>query len=153
MKSKNLNIIFLDFNDIKNPLLSAGQARATVDVGKRLARKGHKITVICSRYPGSADRIENGLRYKHIGLGSGNVRLNNLVYILTLPFTVMRLKGDIIFEFFTAPISTLFSPLFTNIPVIAVPTSFEAERFAKLYHLPVDKIESFGLRFYKYFIK
>ncbi len=149
---KKLHIIFLDFDDIKNPLLGAGQARATVEVGKRLAAKGHKITVICSRYPGYKDRRENGIFYKHIAVGTSNIRLNNLLYILLLPFTVIRLKGDIVVECFTAPISTLFSPLFTKIPVVALPTSFEAERFSKLYHMPFEKIEKFGLKFYKYFL-
>lgn len=150
---KKLHITFLDFDDIKNPLLNAGQARATLEVGKRLVEKGHTITVICSRYPGYKDRTENGIEYKHIGLGSKNIRLNNLFYIFAVPFSVMNIKNtDIIVECFIAPISTLFSPLFTKIPVVALPTSFEAERFSKLYHLPLWIIEKIGCRFYKYFI-
>lgn len=152
MKNKKLHIIFLDFDDIKNNLLGAGQAKATLEVGSRLAKKGHKITVICSRYPRYKDRKENGIIYKHIGVGTGNIKINNIFYILMLPFTVMSLKADIIIECFTAPVSTLFSPLFTKIPVVGLPTSFEADRFAKLYHFPFDKIETFGLRFYKYFL-
>jgi glycosyltransferase involved in cell wall biosynthesis len=150
MKTKKLHIVFLDFDDIKNPLLGAGQARATLEVGKRLVLKGHSITVISSRFPGYKDRIEHGITYKHIGIGTNNIRLNNLIYIFAIPFAVIKLKADIIIECFTAPISTLFSPLFTKIPVIALPTSFEAERFAKLYHLPFHLIEKLGLRFYKY---
>ncbi len=150
MKNKKLHIVYLDFDDLKNPLLGAGQARATFEVGKRLAQKRHKITVICSRYPGYKDRTENGITYHHIGLGSHNIRLNNTAYILALPLSVIKIRADIIVECFTAPISTLFSPLFTRIPVVALPTSFEADRFAKLYHLPFDLVEKFGLRFYKY---
>ncbi len=151
---KKLSITFLDFDDIKNPLLGAGQARATVEVGKRLVNKGHSVNVISSRYPGYKDRIENGIEYKHIGLGSRNIKLNNIIYILTLPLAVRKLKNtDIIIECFTAPISTLFSPIFTKIPVIALTTSFEAEMFGEVYHLPFLKlIEKFGLRFYKYFM-
>ena len=149
---KKLHIIFLDFDDIKNPLLGAGQARATVEVGKRLVAKGHKVTVICSRYPGYKDRKENGIYYKHIAFGTNNIRLNNLLYILMLPFTVTRLKGDIVVECFTAPISTLFSPLFTKIPVVALSTSFEADRFSDLYNFPFNKIEKFGLKHYRYFV-
>jgi len=152
MKYKKLHIVFLDFDDIKNPLLGAGQARATVEVGSRLVKKGHKVTVICSRYPGYKDRKENGLYYKHIGIGTKNIKLNNVFYIALLPFTVMRIKADIIIECFTAPVSTIFSPLFTRIPVVGLPTSFEADRFSKLYHLPFDRVETFGLRFYKYFL-
>jgi glycosyltransferase involved in cell wall biosynthesis len=155
MKSKilkRLEIVFLDFDDIKNPLLGAGQARATFEVASRLIKNCHKVTVISSRYPGFIDRYEQGIYYKHIGLGSNNIKLNNLAYIIALPFAVMKLKGDIIIECFTAPISTLFSPLFTKIPVIALPTSFDAKRFSKLYHLPFWLVEKFGCRFYKYFI-
>jgi len=150
---KKLRIVFLDFDDIKNPLLGAGQAKATLEVGKRLAEKGHLVTVLCSRYPGYEDRKENGIKYVHIGLGTSNIRLNNLGYIFSIPLTVRNIKNaDIIVECFTAPISTLLSPLFTKIPVVGLPTSFEAERFAKLYHLPFDKVEKFGLKQYKYFL-
>lgn len=152
MIKKQLKIIYLDFDDIHNPLLGAGQARATCQVAKRLVSKGHSVEVICSKYPGYRSRVESGIKYAHIGLGSKSIRLNNLIYILMLPFAVKKLVADVVVECFTAPISTLFSPLFTNIPVVALSTSFEAERFAKLYHLPFDKIEKFGLRFYKYFL-
>lgn len=145
-------IVYLDFDDIKNPLLGAGQAVATQEVCKRLVQKGYKVEVFCSKYPGYKDRIENGIKYTHIGIGSKNIRLNNIFYILLLPFTVRKIKADIIVECFTAPISTLFSPLFTKIPVVALPTSFEAERFAKQYHLPFHWVEKFGLKLYKYFL-
>jgi glycogen synthase len=151
--NKKLSIVFLDFDDIKNPLLGAGQAKATLEVGKRLAEKGHKVIVLCSKYPGYQDRTENGITYQHIGIGTKNIRLNNFGYIFSIPFAVCKIKdADIILECFTAPISTLFSPLFTKIPVVGLSTSFEAERFSKLYHLPFAKIERFGLRFYKYFV-
>lgn len=149
---KKLRIAYLDFDDIKNPLLGAGQAVATQEVARRLVQKGHKVEVFCSRYPSFKNRIENGIKYTHIGVGSKNIRLNNIFYILLLPFTVRKIKADIVVECFTSPISTLFSPLFTNIPVVALPTSFEAGRFAKQYHLPFHWVERFGLRFYKYFL-
>jgi hypothetical protein len=128
---KKMNITILDFDDIKNPYLGAGQAKATLEVGKRLAKKGHKITVICSRYPGSKDRREDGITYKHIGISSKNIKVSNLFYILLLPFTLRSINADVIMECFTAPVTTLLSPLFTKIPVVALSTSFEAERFAK----------------------
>lgn len=151
--NKKLSIVFLDLDDIKNPLLGAGQAKATLEVGKRLAKKGHSILVLCSKYPGYKDRKENGIFYKHIGVDTGNIKINNILYIFFVLNEVRKLKNaDIIIECFTAPISTMFSPLFTKIPVVGLPTSFEADRFAKLYHLPFDKIERLGLRFYKYFL-
>ncbi len=152
LNSRRLKITFLDFDDIRNPLLGAGQAWSTFHVGKELAKKGHKISVISSKYPGCRDRFEGGIEYKHIGFTTNNIKLNNLIYILSIPFIIPKVKADIIIECFTAPISTLFSPLFTKVPVIAKSTSFEAERFTKLYHLPFNQVEKFGCRFYKYFM-
>jgi len=152
--NKKLNIVFLDFDDIKNPILGGGQAKATVEVGKRLVKMGHSLTVICSKFPGYQDRFENGIRYIHIGIGTRNIKLNNILYILLLPIEVVKQrKVDIILECFTAPISTLFSPLFTKIPVVALTTSFEADMFSSLYHFPLFKhIEKIGLKQYQYFI-
>lgn len=150
--TKKLHIVILDFDDIRNPLLSAGQAWATHEVGKRFIQKGHSVTVISSRYPGYKDRKENGISYTHIGLGSSNIRLNNIVYIFSVPFAVKKINADIIIECFTAPVSTLFSPLFTKIPVVAIPSSFEADRFSNLYHLPFHIVERIGSRFYTYFL-
>jgi len=149
---KTYRIAIIDFDDINNPLLGGGQARATVEVGKRLARMGHRVTVITSRYPGSKDRFENGMLYRHIGLGTNNIRINNFMYIFTLPFALRKLQADIVLECFTAPVSTLLTPLWTRIPVIAIPSSFDATRFTRYYHLPFDRVEKFGVRFYKYFL-
>lgn len=150
--NKTYHIVILDFDDINNPLLGGGQARATVEVGKRLAEMGHRITVITSTYPGCHDRYEQGMHYKHIGLGTNNIRINNFLYIFALPFALRNVQADIVLECFTAPISTLFSPLWTKIPVIAIPSTFDATRFSQFYHLPFDVIEKFGVRFYKYFL-
>src|SRR3989344_113069 len=149
---KKLQIVFLDFDDIRNPLLGAGHAKSTYEVGKRLVKKGHSVTVLSGKYPGYKDRIEAGIEYKHISVGSNNIKFNNAMYILTVPFYISQLKADIILECFTAPISTLFSQLWTKIPVVARPTSFEADRFSKLYHLPFTIIEKLGCRLYKYFL-
>lgn len=149
---QKLHIAFLDFDDIKNPLLSGGQARATYEVARRLVTQGHQVTVVCSRFPGSADGKNEGIFYRHIGLGSRHIRINNAVFFLALPFAVMRLKVDAIIECFTAPISTCFSPLFTRIPVIGMPTMFEAKEFSKKYHLPFHWVEWLGAKTYRYFL-
>lgn len=153
MKNQKLNTVFLDFDDIKNQLLGAGQAQATLEVGSRLAKKDHKIIVICSKYPGYKDRIQNGIEYKHIGVGTRNIKINNAIFILAAPLSVRKIKNaDVIIECFTAPISTLFSPLFTKIPVIVLPSMFDARRFSDKYHLPFYLVEELGIRFYKYFL-
>ena len=150
MQKNKLNIVYLDFDDIRNPLLAAGQAQATYEVARRMVKKGHKVTVMSSRYPGYKDRIEEGIEFRHIGIGTKNIKLNNFIYILVLPFTVMRLKCDIIVECFTAPISTLFSPIFSRSPVVVLPSMFNAEEFSRKYGIPFHYIERFGVKFYKY---
>lgn len=147
-----MKIVFLDFDDIKNPLLGAGQARATYEVGFRLAQKGNSVVSLCAKYPGYRDRIEHGIEYRHIGLSTPYIKLNNFLYFFTIPFAVARLQADIIVECFTAPISTLFSPLFTKIPVVALPTVFSADHFSKKYHIPLTWIEALGCRLYRYFM-
>lgn len=150
--NKKLHIVFIDFDDIKNPLLSGGQARATFEVSSRLVKMGNKVTVICSKYPDYKDRKQSGIFYKHIGLGSSNIRLNNAVFFFALPISLVSLRADTIIECFMAPISTCFSPIFTKIPVIGMPTMFEAAEFSKKYHIPFDWVETFGAKFYKYFL-
>lgn len=147
-----MRITFLDFDDIRNPLLAAGQAKATYEVGKLLVQKGHDVTVISSKYPGYSDRKESGITYKHIGAGTKKIRLNNILYILSIPFAVKDIDSDIIVECFTAPISTLLTPLYTHVPVVALPSSFEAEHFSEKYHVPFKYIERFGSQLYKYFL-
>jgi glycogen(starch) synthase len=152
MKNSKKTIIFLDLDDIKNPLLGAGQSVVTMELGRRLANLNYSVIVISSKYPGYRNRFENGIEYRHIGINTGNIHINNALYILTVPFYVRRLHADVIIECFTAPISTLFTPLWTKIPVVAIPTSFEAKRFSDKYHLPLYLIERFGVKFYKYFL-
>lgn len=147
-----MKIIFLDFDDVKNPLLGAGQAHATYNVGGELVKRGHEVVSVCSRYPGYKDRVENGIQYKHIGLGSSNIKLNNFVYIFSVPFYLVRAKADIVIECFTAPISTMFSPLFTKIPVVALPSMFNAKEFTKKYRLPFHLVEKLGIKHYKYML-
>lgn len=147
-----ITIAFLDFDDIRNPLLGAGQAHATMEVGKRLVAKGHRVTVFCSRYPGSKDRIEDGIEYRHIGLGTNWLKLNNLAFLVAAPLAVRKIRADLIIECFTAPISTLFSPLFTSIPVIGLPSMFNAREFTKKYKLPFHWVERIGMKFYRYLL-
>jgi len=114
--------------------------------------QGNAVTVICSRFPGSVDGYNEGIFYRHIGLGTSNIKLNNIAYFFALPFAVARLAVDVIIECFTAPISTCFTPLFTKTPVIGMPTMFEAKEFSKKYHLPFHWIEAIGSRLYRYFL-
>lgn len=146
-----MKIAIIDMDNLKNPFWAAGQARATREVGKRLAQK-HDVTVYSSKYPNYQDYEEDGIKYIHVGLNTNSSKINNIAFVLSIPFLVSRLKTDIILENFNAPVSISFSPLFTKIPVVGLPTMFAAEEFSKKYHLPFDWVEKIGARFYKYFL-
>ncbi len=148
-----MNITYFDLDDVANPLLGAGQARATYEVASRLAARGHNVTVVASNYPGAKDRVEAGIHYTHIGPATRNIKVNNLAYFAAVPWyakSMTRQKADVIIECFTAPASTLLSPLFTRVPVVAVPSMFNAKEFGKKYHFPFEIIEKFGVPHYRY---
>lgn len=144
-----MKIAILDMDDLRNPHWGSGQATATREIGRRLSKK-NDIVVYCSKYPGAADYKEDGIFYRHIGIGTKFAKVNNLFYLLTLPFIVRKIKADIIIEHFTAPISTCFSPLFTKIPVVALSSFFASEEMAKKYGINFTLIERLGGKFYKY---
>lgn len=147
-----MHILILDFDDIRNPLLAAGQAHATKNVGRELIKLGHKVTVLSSRYPEYKDRVEEGITYVHIGLGTRFIKLNNLVYILVAAACARRFKADIIVECSTAPVSFLGTPFFTRTPIVVLPSMLNAVEFYKKYKIPFHIWEAFAARWYGYFI-
>ena len=152
-QSDPLRIAYIDLDDIRNPLLGAGQAVATYQLGRLLVKKGNYVNVFCSKYPGYQDRIEEGISYVHIGISTPFIRLNNAIFICAVPFAVRKLKNfDVIIECFTSPISTLCSPLFTKIPVIAMPSMFNAREFSRKYKIPFHWVEKFGMKLYSYML-
>ncbi len=146
-----MKIAIIDMDSLKNPFWGAGQARATREVGKRLAKR-HEVTVYTSKYPGYKDYSENGINYVHVGWLTKFPRLANLLFILHIPFLVKMIRADIIIENFNAPTSVSFAPLFTKIPIVGLPTMFNAIEFTKKYHLPFHWIEKIGFQYYKYLL-
>ena len=143
-------IAVIDMDDIKSSHWGAGQARATREVFKRLV-DSYDITIYTSKYPGYQDYSEDGLKYVHIGIDNKNPQLTNIYFLLNIPFFVRSLKNiDLIVENFNAPTSVSFSPVFTNIPVVGIPTMFNAQEFAKKYYLPFHLIEKWGMKYYRY---
>lgn len=142
-------IAIFDMDNLKNPFWGAGQARATREVWKRLSGK-YDVTVYCSKYPGYKDYREDGIQYVHIGINSSNSQLVNMAFICAIPIKAAQLQVDCIIENFNAPTSVSFLPLFTKIPVIAIPTMFNAIEFTKKYHIPFHLIEAWGLKYYRY---
>lgn len=148
-----MRILYFDFDDHRNPLLGAGQGRATWAVGQELVKLGHDVTVVCSKYPGFQDRTEVGIRYIHIGLGTKSIQLNNAAYLIAAPLYARKVthkQFDICIECSTAPTSTLLTPLFTRVPVVVLPSMFNAREFTKKYKLPFYLVEEWGIKHYRY---
>ncbi len=149
MKKKKIAVI--DMDDLRSTFWGAGQARATREAFKRLADK-YEITIYTAKYPGWKDYSEDGLTYIHVGIDHPSSRLTNALFILTIPWLVTKIKADVIFENFNAPISASASPLFTRTPVVGIPTMFNAIEFTKKYHLPFHWFEWLFLQAYSYMV-
>ncbi len=149
MNTYKKSIAVIDMDDLRSTHWGSGQARATREVFKRLTDT-YDITIYSSKYPGYEDYTEDGLRYIHKGINNSNPQLTNLYFLSTIPFIVSSVKADLIVENFNAPTSVSFSPLFTSIPVVGIPTMFNAHEFSRKYNLPFHWIEKWGIRYYKY---
>ena len=144
------SIAVIDMDDLRSSHWGSGQARATREVFKRLTDT-YDITIYSSKYPGYQDYTEDGLKYVHIGIENKNPQITNLYFLYNIPFFVRTIKNaDLIVENFNAPTSVSFSPVFTDIPVVGIPTMFNAIEFTKKYHIPFHWVESWGIKYYKY---
>lgn len=146
-----MRIAIIDMDNLKNPFWAAGQARATYEVGKILARR-HSVTVYCSKYPGYRDYAKSGVRYRHVGLVTKNRYLTNLGFIFSIPRLVGTIQAEVILENFHVPFSVSLAPLLTSTPVVGLPAMFNATEFTRKYHLPFHWVETIGARWYRYFL-
>jgi len=142
---EQLQILHLGFEDPAMPGAGGGSLR-THEINRRLTGE-HQITVLTTRFPGCRDRIQDGVRYVHIGVGTGRTRLTRLLgYVLLLPLCTRRYPADIVIEDFFAPISTLAAPLWTGRPTIGMVQWLNAREKARQYHLPFHLLERAGVR-------
>jgi glycosyltransferase involved in cell wall biosynthesis len=146
-----MKIIFSNYDEPNNPYYAGGGALTTHQIAKRLTKK-HKVQIVCGAYDGSKDYIQDGVRYKHMGVSWGGPLIGQVVFSLRLPFAVRKEKYDIWVENFLPPHSTNFLQIYTKKPVIGVSSVLHAKQFSKKYRLPFFIIEYFGLKTYKYFI-
>ena len=108
-------ILFLNWQDIKHPL-GGGAEVYHQEIFKRIAARGHQVTLLCSGYPG-LERTEtiDGIRIIRKG---GRNYFNYMV-----PFACRRLLAAEPYDIVVDSINKipLFSPLYIKkIPVIAV---------------------------------
>lgn len=148
-----LRVLHLAFEDFRRPGSGGGSLRSH-QVNCRLAASGVQVTVVVSSWPGCQDRVEDGVRYVHVGLSAGGRAVNLVSYFAALPLAVHRLQGeaDLVVEDFAAPIGSAFVPAYTRKPTLAVVQWLDAAAKSKQYHLPLRPIEDAGVRRHSTFI-
>lgn len=138
-----LHLLHLGYEDFRRPSSGGGSLR-THEIGRRLART-HEVTVLVAKYRGSQDRIEDGVRYVHIGLPVGYFP-SLLAYFACIPLALHRYKADLVIEDFGAPFGSIAVPLLTDRPVVGMVQWMFARDKARQYHLPFHWVEKLGVR-------
>jgi glycogen(starch) synthase len=135
-------ILHLGYEDPRKPGAGGGSVR-TAEINTRLARD-FEIVVACARFPGCEPYIQDGVRYVHLGVGTGR-DLSAATYFAAQWGAVRRYAPDLVIEDFGAPISTWGLPRTMSIPVVGVVQWLFAAEKSRQYHLPFDRIERYGL--------
>ena len=142
-----MKVLHLGFEDPTMPGAGGGSLR-THEINRRLAAMGHDVTVLTTRFPGSHQRVQDGVRYVPVGFGVGRNRLTRLLgYVLGLPAAVRRYRGaDLVVEDFFAPFSSMAAPYWTRRPTIGVVQWLHARDKSRQYRLPFHLVERAGVR-------
>ncbi|HZG88809.1 MAG TPA: glycosyltransferase family 4 protein, partial [Pseudonocardia sp.] len=144
--SGRLHILHLGFEDAAMPGAGGG-SRRTHEINRRLVARGHQVTVLTTRFPGYRDRVEDGVGYVHVGLGTGRNRVTRTAgYALAAVRECRRRAADLVVEDFFAPISTAAAPLWSGRPTVGVVQWLNAREKAHQYRLPFHAVERFGVR-------
>jgi glycosyltransferase involved in cell wall biosynthesis len=146
----SLRVLHLGFEDPAMPGAGGGSLR-THEINSRLAADGMDVTVLTTRFPGCADRVQDGVRYVHVGAGPCGSRLSRtLGYVLGLPGAVRRQlaerDADLVVEDFFAPFASMAAPRWTRRPTIGVVQWLGAKEKSAQYHLPLVPLQTFGVR-------
>lgn len=121
----------------------------TREINARLAQH-HDVEVVTAGWSGARPRTEDGVRWRHTRALPG--RGSSLPYFALAPLLARRRGVDVVVEDFAAPISTFGLPRFTRAPVVAVVQWLFAAEKAAQYHLPFDRVETWGLRQHQTFV-
>jgi glycosyltransferase involved in cell wall biosynthesis/O-antigen/teichoic acid export membrane protein len=144
--SRRMRILHLGFEDPAMPGAGGG-SRRTHEINRRLAARGHEVTVLTTRFPGNRDRVQDGVSYVHIGIGAGRNRLSRTVGYAIVAVRACRSRAaDLVVEDFFAPVSTAAAPLWSGRPTVGVVQWLNAREKATQYRLPFHLIERFGVR-------
>lgn len=135
-------VLHLGYEDPRKPGAGGGSVR-TAEINTRLADE-FDLTVACAQFPGCEPYTEGGVRYVHIGVGTGYTTAV-MSYFAAQLACVWRTKPDLVVEDFGAPLSSWGLPRFTRTPVVGVVQWLFAAEKSRQYRLPFDRIERVGV--------
>ena len=145
-----MKILHLIYDHINNPWVGGGGAVRVRDLYRRISDR-HEVTVICGKYPGAVNKVEDNIRYEYVGSGRNNYILSTFCYAVKAAAYVKANAGDfdIVVEDF-APYNPVFSFLWHKNAVIQLHQS-EGLRHLKKYAVmgvPFFLIEKYYSRFF-----
>lgn len=147
-----MKLLHLIYDHINNPWVGGGGAVRANEICRRLASRGHQITILSGRYPGAHDYRDDGLEYRFIG-SCRNYMVSTFSYACGAARFVRRHDDefDLIVEDF-APWNPIFSRFLTNKPVILHINHKEGKGMLKRWSIlgiPFFLIEEYYPRLFK----
>jgi glycosyltransferase involved in cell wall biosynthesis len=146
-----MKILHLIYDHIQNPWVGGGGAVRVRELYRRFSGR-HEITVVCGRYPGAENHIEDNIRYEYAGSNRNNYILSTFCYAAKAVAYVKANSGDydIVVEDF-APYNPVFSFLRHKKALIQLHQR-EGLRHLKKYALlgiPFYLVEKYYPRFFR----
>ncbi len=143
-----MNILVINWQDIRNPLGGGAEVHLH-EIFKRVAARGHQVTLLCSRFAGSAsEETIDGIRV--IRCGSRNTF--NFHVPFQYIFKLRRMRFDVIVDDLNK--IPFFTPLFVRRPLAGIIHHlFGKTIFSEVFFIPalyVAAAENLALPVYKH---
>jgi glycosyltransferase involved in cell wall biosynthesis len=148
-----MRVLHLIYDNPSNPWVGGGGAVRAHEILKRLALKGHEITVLSGRYPGAEDFTEGNLSCRFVGSGRGYA-LSTFSYAFQAARYVRRHSSgyDIVVEDF-APWNPVFAAFLTRRPTVIHVNHREGFNILRRWNvlgIPFYLVETFYPRFFRH---
>ncbi len=105
-----LRILHIIYDDIGNPWVGGGGAFRTLEIYSRMAAQGHRVQVVCGRYPDAPTReTRKGVYYRRVGYPKQYL-LSRLTYVVEAARLIKQGGYDIVIED-VSPFSPVGCPL------------------------------------------
>ncbi len=108
-----MRVLHAIYDDIGNPWVGGGGAQRTLELYSRMVSGGHRIRVVCGRYPGAPlHESRGGVQYNRVGYPHSYL-LSRLTYTLEAARLIKRGGYDIVIED-VSPFSPVGAPLWSR---------------------------------------